>query len=118
MTISNSLTARLYENDVLICSCPVNYLGLLGMQVDVEGLDEAGLANGKLLQVELLDTNRDGHHRCRLPVVVTNLSPVDMGLSFLRHDMKTNAILLEMILAGQLGSPANENELVFESAAG
>ena len=96
MTSKNTLQAHLYHNNNSVACCEVHYLGLLGVQVKTGPLS---YPNGTHLEVKLIDTQRKDTHQCRLPAVITNISKEDIGLTFLNHDMKTNVILLDMILS-------------------
>ena len=83
------------RNNHPVVRCLVNYIGLLGMQVDVGPMM---YQKGTHLEVELTLDKEDCVRRCKLPAVVTNNSSDGMGLTFLDHDMRTNGILQEIIL--------------------
>lgn len=102
----NNVEVRLYRNLFAVARCKANYVGLLGMQIDSGPLR---YPRGTHVDVELRVTNQDDDNRCRLPAVVTNQANGEMGLTFLQHDMKTNALLLNIISLAR--SSALEAEL-------
>ena len=104
MDDENFIQVRLYRNKHPVVRCQANYIGLLGMQVDVGPML---YQKGTHLEVELSLDKGDGSQRCKLPAVVTNNSRDGMGLTFLDHDMYTNSILQEIILKSVEKQAAN-----------
>ena len=95
MDNENFVQVRLFRNNHPVVRCLANYVGLLGMQVDVGPMM---YQKGTQLEVELTLDKDDGLRRCKLPAVVSNNSRDGMGLTFLNHDMRMNSILQEIIL--------------------
>jgi hypothetical protein len=94
MTDDSEITVRLYRNLFPVARCKANSLGLLGMQIDSGPLR---YPKGTQVEVELSVNELDTDTECRLPAVVTNHANGEMGITFLQHDMKTNAQLLKII---------------------
>ncbi len=104
MDNENFVQVRLFRNKHPVVRCLANYVGLLGMQVDVAPMM---YQKGTHLEVELTLDKEDGIRRCKLPAVVTNNSRDGMGLTFLDHDMRINSILQEIILESVAQQAAN-----------
>ena len=101
----NNIRVRLYHADYPAVICRAAYVGLLGIQLDSGRLR---YPLGTQLEIELhIDDDTDSY-TCRVPAVVTHLGLADMGLSFLQHDMVTNAKLLTIIATAQRQAPARQ----------
>ena len=99
MTDKNAISVRLFHNLFPVARCKATYLGLLGLQIDSGPFR---YPQGTLVEVELSIEGHRDQDIVRIPAVVNAHSDGQMGLSFLRHDMKTNATLLNLIAHSQV----------------
>jgi len=105
MSDENAISVRLFHNMFPVARCKAIYLGLLGLQIDSGPFS---YPQGTQVEVELSVAGNSDEDIVRIPAVVNNHADGQMGLSFLRHDMKTNATLLNLIAQSQSQSAGIE----------
>jgi len=88
------MKVQIYAYNHSIIDCSVEYIGMLGMQVNSIA---TFLECGSKVEVELSLAAERGTLRCRMPAVITQKTPHSVGLTFLFQEMKTLDLLRNLL---------------------
>lgn len=114
MARDEPLQVRLFRNNRPVAYCTPHYIGVLGMQIDAGPIV---YQKGTVLEVDMLLNREDKAVNCRVPVIVTNCSYDEMGLTYLNHEMTTNRELMVIILEFNAAKKKNVIEPTFRAEA-